>query len=545
MTTVVTASVARSRGEAGVPTRPSWRRSVLAMAATAIAVGVNVPLVYVVVRALEGGWTPFAAAVLTASTLRLALRTIALTAGVVALTVPLAVALAWLVTRTDLPLRRLWAAAVALPLVFPSYVAALTFVAAFGPRGLLQKALEPFGVERLPEVAYGFSGALLVLSLYTYPYIFLLVVAALRGLDTAVEEASRGLGRGGWRTFVGAVLPQLEPALLGGALLVALYTLSDFGAVSLVRYNTFTLAIYNAYQGLFDRSTAAALATVLVALTLGMIVLETLRAREVRPPRRHPPRPARLVALGPWRWPVLCGLAALVSVNLGAPCVVLSMWGARAVAAGTSVGPTLSAAISSVTVAAPAAAAAVCLSVPVVYWAVRVGRRGARLVLGASYSGYALPGMVVALALVFFSLRVVPSVYQTLGLVVAAYVVRFLPEAISATKASLVSVSPAFEEAGRSLGGSPLRVVRTVTLPLIRPGLVTGAGLVLLTTMKELPATLILRPAGFETLATLIWSSASDGVYSRAALPALVLLALTLPAVYFLVLRPGLREDLP
>ena len=188
---------------------------------------------------------------------------------------------------------------------------------------------------------------------------------------------------------------------------------------------------------------------------------------------------------------------------------------------------------------------AVVLSLPVAVWAVRVGSIRARVTQGMAYAGYALPGLVIGLALVFFTLRVIPVLYQTVTILIAAYVVRFLPEAISASRASLAALAPSFEEAAKALGATPWRVFRTVTLPLIRPGLLAGGGLVFLTTMKELPATLILRPTGFETLATVIWSSASEGIYSQAALPALSLLLVTFLPVYLLIIKPGLGERKP
>jgi iron(III) transport system permease protein len=506
------------------------------------AIAVNLPLLYLFIRAAGGGFEQYREAVFSVSTALLTMRTLTLVAGVLAVAVPLATLLAWLVTRTDLPARRFWATTAALPLAFPSYVAALTFVAAYGPRGFLQRTLEPLGVEQLPPAAYGFSGALIVLALSTYPYIFLLVAAALRTLDGAVEEASRSLGASRRRTFFAVILPQLWPALAGGSLLVVLYTLSDFGAVSIVRYNTFTLAIYNAYRALFDRSLAASLATVLVLMTTAFIVLEMWWSKRLRPSRGSRGRPVRLVPLGRWRRPALAGVAVLSLVTLWIPVGVLAFWAVRALIVGNPLGDFGWAAFNSFGVATPTAVLAVALSLPIAVWAVRSGGLRARFTQGMAYAGYALPGLVVGLALVFFTLRVVPTLYQTVAILVCAYLVRFLPEAISASRASLVALAPTFEEAAKALGGSPWRVFRTVTLPLIRPGMLAGGGLVFLTTMKELPATLILRPTGFETLATIIWSTASEGIYSQAALPALCLLAVTFPPVYLLIIRPGLGE---
>jgi iron(III) transport system permease protein len=520
----------------------SPRRWLMVTLAVATAAAVNLPVYYLFVRAVEGGWTRYVETVFSDRTLWLTLRTLALVVGVLAVAVPLAVVLAWLVARTDLPGRRLWAVAAALPLVFPSYVAALTLVSVFGPRGFLQKGLAAVGIEQLPELAYGYSGALLVLALFTYPYVYLLAVAALRGIDGSIEEASQSLGFGRWGTFRLAVLPQLRPAILSGGLLIVLYTLSDFGAVSIVRFNTFTLSIYNAYRALFDRTAAASLATVLVLLTAASVLLEVWWVRRLRPSRRRVGRPPRRVPLGRWKWPALAGLSAVAMVNLVTPIGVVMYWGIRALWLQHELGEATRAAVHSLAVALPTALIAVVLSLPIAFWATRFPSIPARLVQSFSYAGYALPGLVVALAMVFFSIRVARPLYQSLALLIAAYTVRFLPEAISAARASMAALAPRFEEAARALGGTPLRVARTVTLPLIRNGLLAGGGLVFLTTLKELPATLVLRPTGFETLATLVWSAASEGIYSQAAVPALWLVLVSALPVYFWVVRPGLGE---
>ncbi|HSO01834.1 MAG TPA: ABC transporter permease subunit, partial [Gaiellaceae bacterium] len=227
------------------------------------------PLAYLAVRAGSGGGRGWRVLTRT-NTLELLWSTGVLVASVTAASVTIGVSVAWLTTRTDLPWRRFWAVGSALPLVIPSYVAAFCLLGAFGPRGLLQQLL---GVERLPEI-YGYWGALAALTLSTYPYVLLLVSAALRGLDPALEEAARGLGRSPLETFRRVTLPALRPSIGAGALLVALYTLSDFGVVSLMRYDALTRAIYLQYRSLFDRTPAAALALLLVAVTALVLVLE-------------------------------------------------------------------------------------------------------------------------------------------------------------------------------------------------------------------------------------------------------------------------------
>jgi iron(III) transport system permease protein len=497
------------------------------------------------IRTLEGGWSGFVEAVGTRQVLHLLVRTLALVAGVSTAGVALAVPMAWLVARTDLPARRFWAVIGALPLVFPSYVAAFSLVAVLGPRGQLQRLLSGWGVDRLPEVVYGYSGALLLLTLFTYPYLYLLLVAAFRDLDPALEESSRSLGAGRWRTFFRVVLPQLRPALYAGTLLVILYTLSDFGGISIVRFNTFTLSIFNAYQALLDRTLAASLASILALLSFSFLLLETRLVGKIRPHRTGAARPVGRVSLGPWKWPALMSLGFVALLNLAIPALTVVIWGIRGLMTGNPLGTAGVAAARSLGVSSVAAIVAVVVAIPVCVWVVRYPSRWARTVERVSHAGFVLPGLVLALSLVFVATRLARPIYQSLTLLVAAYVIRFLPEALSAVRTALASLSPRFEEVARSLGRSPLAVLSTLTVPLIRPGLLTGAGLVFLTAMKELPATLILRPTGFETLATRIWSSASEGIYSQAAVPSLWLLAVSTLPVYLLVIRPALADRAP
>jgi iron(III) transport system permease protein len=497
--------------------------------------------VYILVRAGAGGFESLARELLRPGTLALLGRSLALAGGVLAIALAIALPAAWLVARTDLPGRRLWAVLAALPLVFPSYVAAFAFVSVLGPRGALQGWLEPLGIGALPAVAYGYSGACLVLGLFVYPYLYLLLVAALRDLDTAWEESSRSLGAGPWRTFFAVVLPRLRPALAGGSLLVVLYTLSDFGAVSIVRFNTFTVAIYNAYSGLFDRTSAAALATVLMILAFAVVRLETAVAGRFRLASGRTPRAGSPVELGRWKWPALIGLVALAVANLVLPLGLILFWAVRARAAGLPLGSAWGAAANSLTAAAAAAVVALVLALAVAWWKERYPGPWATAVARLARAGYALPGLVIALALVFFAARWARPLYQSLALLVAAYVIRFLPEALAAARAALAAVPSRLEEAARSLGRGPIQVLREVTLPLMRRGLLAGLGLVFLTSMKELPATLILRPIGFDTLATRVWGYAAEGIYSRAAVPALLLVAVSALPVYLLVIAPALR----
>ena len=513
------------------------RRPPLLLVAAAVltVAAVLLPLAYLVVRATTGGVDAWE--ILTRPrTLELVLNTAVLVTAVVAATIAIGVPLAWLVVRSDLPGRRLWAVAAALPLVIPSYVAALALLGAFGPRGLLQRLLEePFGVERLPEI-YGFPGAFLALTLSTYPYVFILTAAALRALDPALEEAARGLGRSRLAAFREVTVPALRPSIGAGGLLVALYTLADFGAVSLMQYRALTHAIYLQYRSLFDRTPAAVLGLVLVVLTAAVLIVEGRTRKRARYHRTAPgtARQAQRVPLGRWRWPALAFCSAVVGLFLAVPLAVLVYWSVRAIDLGHGIEVAWQAALNSVLASGLAAVVAVLAALPVAYLAERYRSPGTRLLERAAYSANALPGIVIALSLVFFAARYGGPVYQTLALLVFAYVVRFLPQALAGASSGLKTVDPRLEEAARGLGRSQLHAGARVTAPLAAPGILAGGALVFLSTMKELPATLLLRPIGFDTLATEIWRYTALGAYSRAAPAALLLILASAPLLLLL-----------
>jgi iron(III) transport system permease protein len=501
------------------------------------------PLLYLVARTLdagEDGWDML----FRSRTLDIVLNTAVLAGAVAVSTVAIAVPLAWLTSRTDLPGRAFWSTAAALPLVIPSYIGALVIVAAFGPRGMLQSALAPLGVERLPSI-YGFTGSWLTLTLFTYPYVYLTVRAALRNLDPSLEEAARCLGYGPWRTFVAVTLPQLRPAAAAGGVLTVLYTLGDFGVVTLFRYDAFTRAIYVQYRSALDRSSAALLAMLLVAISIAVLVVE-LRVRGNATIHRvgsGASRRGRPVALGRARVPAVLFCALIVGFALVLPMAILTAWLLRSLGAGTDFSGLGSAAIHSLTLGGWTALIATVCALPLAILLVRFPGSGARSVERLAFLGYALPGLVVALAFVAFGAGT--PFYQTLAMLVAACMVRFLPEAISSTRSALLQVSPRLEEAARGLGRSQAGAVASVTVPLARSGILAGAALVLLTAMKELPATLLLSPTGWNTLAVEVWTAANDAAYGEAAAPALILIAAAAVPMLLLAPRDRIRELAP
>jgi iron(III) transport system permease protein len=508
------------------------RRPPLGLLAAGLVIGVAalLPAAYLVVVVL-GDLGPALETAVESRTVAVAARTLGLAAAVTAAAIAIALPLGWLTVRTDLPGRRLWATLCTLPLVVPSYVGAYLLVAALGPSGMLQDVA---GVEQLPSI-YGFPGAWLVLTLFTYPLLLIPVRAALRRMDPQLEDAARGLGRRPLATFASVVLPQLRPALAAGGLLVALYVISDFGAVSILRFDSFTREIYVSYQSSFDRSAAAALGAVLVLLMLGLLALGA-RVRRGRTVHRIAPGAAPATtsyALGAWRWPALgfCGL--VVAVALVLPVSVLVYWSTKGISSGAASAETVAAlSTNSLLSAVGAAALGGMCALVIALLAGRFPGPVTRVIERLGHAGYALPGIVVALALVFFATRAFPPLYQTFAMLVFALTVHYLPLGIGPIGAALAQVSPRVEEAARGLGRRPTQVFRTITAPLVRGGVLAGTALVFLHAIKELPATLILAPIGFETLATEIWNQSTFGFYEATAIPALVLLVVAAPPLY-------------
>lgn len=524
----------RSQGIPGARLGISWLWLLAALAAALVLL----PVGYLVLRALgseRGLWN----VLLQPGALSTLLRTAWLAVSVTAAAIALALPLAWLTTCTNLPGRRVWAVLTALPLVIPSFVGAYLLVASLGPRGMIAQWLGALGwLPQLPPI-YGYPGAFYLLTLLSYPYVLLSLRAALQGIDPAMEEAARSLGYGPWQTFWRVTLPQLSPAMASGGLFVALYVLRDFGAVSILRYNTFTQAIYIHYSSSFDRAAASILALALVAVSLGVLALDLWRRGRARyyVSSAAASRPPRRVDLGRWRWPALLFCAGVALLALLIPAAVLVYWLLRGWHTGIQLVPLWDATRNSLLASLLAAGATTAMALPVAILNVRRPGWWSNLFERLTYAGFALPGIVVALALVFLGIHYARPFYQSLPMLVLAYVILFLPQAVGSLRASLLQIHPSLEEAARGLGRSPLRVISNVTLPLARPGILSALALVLLTAMKELPATLILSPLGFRTLSTAVWSAVGEAFFARAAAPALMLVAAASLPMAFLVLR--------
>ncbi|MEX2660223.1 MAG: iron ABC transporter permease [Acidimicrobiales bacterium] len=544
-----TGAEAAVAGAAPIAPTPRRRRRAgrppAALVVVSLAVGAlfAAPLAYLVYRnAVLGADLP---RLLTSrATLDPLGRTLVLATSVTAAAAVLGTALAWLVTRADLPGSRVWRLLTPLPLVIPSFVGAAALVAGFAPGGLLDALVVRLGVERLPRVE-GFLAAFVVLTLLSYPFVLLPVASRLASLPPSLEESARLLGRRPRNIFRTVVLPQATGSTWAGALLVFLYVLSDFGAVSIVRYDTLTRSIYAGR--LFNQPQSIALSLILGVLAVAVVVAERIFSRRRRVITGAAARPALRVPLGSWKGPALALVGGTVGLGLVAPVAVLGFWAVRGLvnaegavsAVAADPGRLVEPALNTSVVGVVTAVVAVAVVLPVAMLTARHRQRLADLSNAMVVGGFALPGLVIALALAFW-VRKVPGalvLYQSFPLLVTAYVVHFGAQGLRAADVALASVPRHLEEAAQVLGAGRWRRLATVELPLMRPGLLAGAGLVLLSTMKELPATLLLAPIGFETLATRIWQANAEGFLAETGLTSLVLLALSGGLTWALVIR--------
>ncbi len=517
-----------------VPTRrraPGRRVPVaLLVAGSLSAAAAAIPLGYLVVRIGSAGWAAISDALGGARVLELAGNSLLLAATVTLACLTLGVPTAWLLARATLPGRGLWLVLAALPLAVPSYVAAFGWVATTG--------------------ISGFWAAVLVLTTVSTPYVTLPLVAAMRSADD-LESTARTLGRGPFAAFWSVTWPQVAPAGAAGALLVALYALADFGAVAMLRYDALTWAIHSAYGASFDRTRAAVYALVLVLLAVSVVLAErgARRRAVLRLPGSAAPARTLPVRLGPWLPAALAGLGGVAAVSVGVPMAALVT---RLVSAqaGVTWGDLLPAIGGTAALSAAGALVATAMALPIGVLAARY-RTGATAALeSASYLGHALPGIVVGLSLVFFTLAVVPALYQSAVVLAFAYGVLFLTKAVGSIRAATSAVPPALEDVARTLGSTAPGVWVRVTAPLALPGVAAGALLVALTAMKELPATLLLRPTGVETLATELWARTAVGAYGAAAPYALTLVLVAAVPAFLLSGalspgRPGVAGDVP
>ena len=522
----------------------------IAYLAGVVALFAIIPIIYILIRAASGDHELWQRLIQT-RLLKLLSNTLLLVFTVTIGTTFLGVSMAWLTERTDLPGRNIFRWLLALPLAIPPYIGAIIHLAFLRPRG----GLLPLWTEPITGIAInfpyptGFWGAAFVLIIFSFPYVFLLSGSALRSLNASFDEASRMLGRTPWQTIWQTTLPAIRPGITAGALLVSLDILAEYGTVALLRFETFSSAIFVQLAGRYDRSAAAILSGVLIILALIILFGEfKLQGRTYFTQIDSHWRPAKLFRLGKYRWIGFLAVFFTVMVSFIIPLSLLLYWSLQGILdqniglSGMLIGSKglESFVFNSIWSSGLAAFLAVLLSLPIAIYAVRHPGKISRLFSNLSQAGYAIPGVVVALSLVMLVNRFLPFMYATSLVVVMAYVVRYIPQAVRASESALRQLSPSLEDAARLLKRNSLQTFLQVTFPLILPGLLAGSALVFLSSLKELPATLLLRPAGFETLAVRVWIWSEEGFYFQAAPAALLLVLIAIIPLFFLLRREAI-----
>lgn len=493
-------------------------RGVLSGAVVAVAALALIPFIYLFIRASQKPVGEIAELLIRPKTLEVLATTSALVLCVVFTTVVMGVLMATGLHFVRLPFRRMLIIPTVLPLAIPSYVFTYAWIAL------------------IPEFS-GFLAAAFILSITTLPYVILATLAGLRSVDTSQIEVARSLGLTLPQTFRRVIFPQVKGHVSAGALLAALYTISDFGAVSLLNVETLTVTIQNMYKASYDRSAAAVISFVLIAFST-IVVLADERVKRQTPDSnvvKVYSTKYTLVNSTFLRVAVIAtvGLYTINAVIIPFYVLVSRFFGNQVAIDWADL---LSASISTISVAALGALIALVLSAPLGIilsgGSSRVGRAAQRIIT----IGHGLPGVVVGLAVVSFGSKL-GALYQTTFLLAFAYALLFLAKTVASMNSSLSRVPTSVKDVASTLGMNQWNVIKKVVAPIAAPGIGLGTILVFLTAMKELPATLMLRPTGFETLATQIWSSASINRFNEAAPYALILVLIAaLPT--FLISRP-------
>ncbi|MBV8047181.1 MAG: iron ABC transporter permease [Paludibacterium sp.] len=501
---------AARRGGSAVP----WLTGLV----VAIALLALLPLSFVAVVALETGWATIVTLLFRPRVGELLINTVSLVLLTVPLCIVMGVGLAWLTERSTLPGRRMWSALAVAPIAVPAFVHSYAWVS-------------------LVPSLHGLAAGVLISVIAYFPFLYLPVAATLRRLDPALEDVAASLGQSPGRIFWRVVLPQLRLAIGGGALLVGLHLLAEYGLYAMIRFDTFTTAIFDQFQSTFSGPAANMLAGVLALCCLLLLALEARmrgRARYARvgsgsarsiAPRRLSPAMAALCLL-------LNG--AVAALTLGVPLLTLGRWlliGGLGAWPWQSLLPALG---QTLLLAFAGAVLTTLAAIPMAWLSVRHPSRLNRVWEGCHYLASAMPGIVVALALVTVTIHWARPIYQTLLTVFLAYVLMFLPRALISLRAGMAQAPETLENAAQSLGVSPGRALWRVTLRLAAPGAAAGAAMVFLAITNELTATLLLAPNGTRTLATCFWSLTSEIDYVSAAPYALLMILLSLPLTWLL-----------
>ncbi|MCP1445456.1 iron(III) transport system permease protein [Pseudomonas sp. GGS8] len=471
------------------------------------------PIAFVIGVSVQTGWATLVTLVWRPRVGELLINTVLLVLLTIPLCIALGLALAWLTERTNLPGRRWWSLLATAPLAVPAFVHSYAWV------------------SLVPPIHGLFAGVLVSVIAY-FPFLYLPIAATLRRLDPAIEDVSESLGLKPWAVFFRVVLPQLRLAICGGALLVGLHLLAEYGLYAMIRFDTFTTAIFDQFKSTFNGPAANMLAGVLALCCLAMLTAESAARGTARYARvgSGSAREQRIVRLNLHTTLLALMLQGITcALALGVPLITLGKWLTAGGAQVWHLSELLPALEQTLMLGAAGALITTCAAIPIAWLSIRSPGPLQRVLESCNYITSALPGIVVALALVTLTIHFARPIYQTTVTVLLAYLLMFLPRALVSLRAGIAQAPVELENMARSLGRSPGRALWLITLRLAAPGAAAGAALVFLAVSNELTATLLLAPNGTRTLATGFWAMTSEIDYAAAAPYALLMILLSLP----------------
>ena len=499
--------------------KPPWY---LALPILFVGMVILLPLGYLLIKAFSVRPSEIIGLLFRQRNFDLLTNTLILAMAVVLCSTLIATPMAWLTSSSDLKFKTVFTLAGVLPLAVPAYVTAYALLSLTGFQG--QQTL---GID-LPSLN-GFSGSLIALTFYTFPYLFLNLRSAMLGLNPTLLDSARSLGYSQWSATWHVTLPQLIPAFFSGGLLVFLHVIGDFGVVSLMRYETFSYAIFSQYMAAFDRTYAAWLALIVIALTILLLILEFnfIKYKYYYQTGKTQSRPPGLTRLGKWKWLAYSFLIGILFLSVVIPTFIVLFWSGRGFSA-LGFMSLVEVILQSASVSVLTAILSTILALLFTYTSIRYPSIFFRTFERLSYIGYAMPPLAFGLAWIFLSLYGLPIIYQTFCLLILAYMLHFLAESIGPIRSAILQIPIHLEEAARSLGRSPFSAFWHTTFPLLRNSMIVSFSFIFLAVMKELPITIMLSPIGFDTLALRLWSHAEEAMFVEAAPYAMVLVIVSL-----------------
>ncbi|MEC7838241.1 MAG: iron ABC transporter permease [Chloroflexota bacterium] len=467
--------------------------------------------------------------------MKLSFNTVSLILLVVIFSILISLPLAFLNVRSNMPFAKYLTSISVLPIALPSYVMATTQIEIWSKNGWVHNFLQLFFEMKTFPSFYGLVGSVFVLSLITYPYVYIGLAAMFRRFDYQMIDASRTLGDSSFGTFRKIIFPLVKPTIVAGSLLVSLYVLSDFGAVSLLRFNTFTIAIFNRMYNSISNYGVLEISLLAILFCFLILFIESKTKNEARYFSNSNLSDIKKIDLGIWKW-ILFPIS-LIPLIFGfiLPISVLIYWFIIGFGEDTGFRDVIQPTINTIIISSVSAFFITLVSIPLLITIRKNIRILSFMIDKVSYIGLSLPGVIVSMSLVFFCINYFDYIYQTFIVLVLGYFISFLPAALGPIKSSMTQIDPKLEDASFTLGAGKIKTYYNIVIKLASPGFIYGGVLVFILCLKELPATLILSPIGFQTLATEIWSNASEAFFIKTALASIVLVIIAgIPSYIFM-----------